>query len=89
MTKLEKLITAAGTLLDGVNADIWYDARQFGDETAQEAIDRTMDAMTFIYDTMPTLVSIIEAAQNLVKVKDRYHTQIAYDRLAEEVRKLK
>lgn len=45
--------------------------------------------ITLSHNLMPTLLEAVEAAQNLVAMKGRYNTEIAYGRLEQTLEKLK
>ena len=45
--------------------------------------------ITLAHNLMPTLLEAVEAAQNLVAMKGRYNTEIAYGRLEQTLEKLK
>ena len=52
-----------------------------------ERPDATFIALS--HNLMPTLLEAVEAAQNLVAMKGRYNTEIAYGRLEQTLEKLK
>ena len=42
-----------------------------------------------LYDLTPSLVDVAEAAQNLIDMKGRHNTEVAYKRLEDAVKELK
>lgn len=49
---------AINDLTAGINADIWYDARQYGDASAEERISKTHNAMRFAVEALKKLAAL-------------------------------
>ena len=86
--------TQADYLIEGIGTDLEWVAIGVEDEDGFAAVvalahPTNAQAIALAHNLMPTLLEAVEAAQNLVAMKGRYNTEIAYGRLEQILEKLK
>lgn len=60
---VEEINDALRTVQEGIGADIWYDAREHNDATAEQKINDTQIAMQRLVDAAPGMIATANAAQ--------------------------
>lgn len=60
----EDLRASATLLVENANADIWYDAREYGDTEKARQIEATQSAMTHLGDAVPSMLNLLNEADS-------------------------
>lgn len=60
----EYLRASATLLAENANADIWYDARDYGDTEKASQIEATQSAMTHLGDAVPLMLDSLKDAES-------------------------